>query len=95
MRRAGELDENKIIDLLVEVKTDVATLIGKLDRFNNLCDKTDNLEVKLTSVKDRSESNTHRINRLEGHNVWIWRTIGGTIIVGFITAFYNLLKILY
>lgn len=86
------MDNDKVIEILLEVKSDVAKIDGKLDSYNGLREKVDSIETKATETKARSESNTHRINKLEANNTWLWRTVAGAIISAVVATMAIFLK---
>ena len=86
------MDNDKVIEILLEVKSDVAKIDGKLDSYNGLREKVDKVETKTTETDARSKSNTHRIDKLEANNTWLWRTVAGAIIAAVITAFTTLVR---
>ena len=61
-----------IRERLVRLETLVGSLVGT--------------EAKLVEVDERGKSNTHRIDKLEANNTWLWRTIAGAIIVAAVSA---------
>jgi hypothetical protein len=68
---------NEILQRLVRVET-------KLDALTDLRSKVDDIENKEIEIDARTKSNTHRIDRLEGANTWLWRAIVGAIIASLI-----------
>lgn len=74
------------MDILLEVKAEVATINGKLDTYNSLQEKVDEIDTKATETEARSKSNTHRINKLEANNTWLWRAFAGAIIAAAVGA---------
>lgn len=68
-------------EVLVDIRERLVRVETKLDNQNGLREKVDFIENKSTETEARSKSNTHRIDRLEANNTWLWRTIVGAIIV--------------
>lgn len=76
--------------LLQEIRERVVRLETKVDNLNDIKTKVDRMETKLTEIEARSKSNTHRLDKSEANQTWLWRTVAGTIIgtvVGVIAAF--------
>lgn len=44
------------------------------------------MEEKAAETESRSKSNTHRIDKFEEKNTWLWHTVVGAIIVAAVTA---------
>ncbi|GAB6170532.1 hypothetical protein JCM15765_33200 [Paradesulfitobacterium aromaticivorans] len=80
------MEDNEIIKILLEVKSDVSRINGKLDSYNGLREKVDTIDTKATETDARAKSNTHRINKLEESNTWLWRTVASTFIAAGIAA---------
>jgi len=85
-RRCLSLEEDGVIKILLEVKSDVSRIEGKLDSYNGLREKVDTIEDRGIESEQRSKSNTHRIDKIEGNLTWLWRTVVGAIIVAAIGA---------
>ena len=68
-----------IRERLVRVET-------KLDNHNGIRERVDAVEDKAIANDSRGKSNTHRIDKLEENNTWLWRTIAGALIIAAITA---------
>lgn len=47
------------------------------------------LETKIIEVEACSKSILYRLKSIEDNNTWIWRTIGGTIIVAVLTFLFK------
>jgi len=73
-------------EALIDIRERLVRVETKLDNQNDLRDRTCNVEEKATGTESRSKSNTHRIDKLEEANVWLWRTIAGSIIVAGVSA---------
>lgn len=73
-------------ELLMEIRERLVRVETKLDNQNGLREKVDTLEAKTTEVEARAKSNTHRIDRLEANNTWLWRTVVGAIISAAVAA---------
>jgi hypothetical protein len=66
-------------ELLVEIKTKLDTLIRQFDKVSN--------GIGFPRCAERKEQITSlfkRIEKLENHNSWLWRSLGGAVIVGVI-----------
>ena len=73
-------------ELLMEIRERLVRVETKLDNQNGLREKVDTLESKVTETEAWAKSNTHRIDKLEANNTWLWRTVVGAIITGAIGA---------
>ena len=76
-------------DVLVDIRERLVRVETKIDNQNAILAKVDTLEDKVIETEQRSKSNTHRIDRLEANNTWLWRTIAGAIIAGVISLFFT------
>lgn len=79
-------------DVLIDIRERLVRVETKIDTQNDLRKKVDDTEMKVTEVDARSKSNTHRVNKLEENNTWLWRTTVGAIIVTFIGFMFTFLK---
>lgn len=73
-------------EVLIDIRERLVRVETKLDNQNDLRDRTCNLEEKATETEARSKSNTHRIDKLEENNTWLWRVVVGAIISTAVTA---------
>ncbi|EHQ92120.1 hemolysin XhlA family protein [Desulfosporosinus youngiae] len=67
-------------EVLMEIRERVVRVETKLDAQNDLRERVCSVEEKATETEQRSKSNTHRIDKLEANNTWLWRTVAGAII---------------
>lgn len=84
----GELADQQ--DVLIDIRERLVRVETKLNNQNDLRDRTCNVEEKATETEARSKSNTHRIDKLEENNTWLWRVVVGAIIsagVGAVVVF--------
>lgn len=79
-------------ELLIDIRERLVRVETKLDNQNGLRDKVDLVEDKVIEVEAQSRSNTQRIDKLEGNNTWLWRTVVGSIIAGVVGVFLALAK---
>lgn len=79
-------------DVLIDIRERLVRVETKLDAQMDLKEKVDKVETKATETEARSKSNTHRINKLEENNTWLWRTTVGAIIVTFVGFLFAFLK---
>lgn len=71
-------DQNQ--EVLIEIRERLVRVETKLDTSNDLRGKVDAVEDKAIETEARGKSNTHRIDKLEANNTWLWRTVVGAII---------------
>ncbi|EHQ88306.1 hemolysin XhlA family protein [Desulfosporosinus youngiae] len=71
----GDLQE-----VVIDIRERVVRVETKLDAQNDLRERVCAVEEKATETEQRSKSNTHRIDKLEANNTWLWRTVAGAII---------------
>lgn len=76
-------DQNEV---LIDIRERLVRVETKLDANNDLRDKVDSHETKITEVDSRSKSNTHRLDKIEANITWLWRTILGAVIAAGISA---------
>jgi peptidoglycan hydrolase CwlO-like protein len=72
--------------ILQDIRERVVRLETKLDNLNDVKEKVDKMETKITETEARSKSNTHRIDKIEANNTWLWRTIAGLIIAAVVST---------
>lgn len=75
-------------EVLQDIRERVVRVETKLDNFNGLREKADKVEAKLGEVEARAKSNTHRIDKIESNQTWLWRTIAGAIIAAVVGAVF-------
>ena len=66
-------------ELLVEIKTKLDTLIKQFEKVSN--------GVGFPRCAERKEQITtlfNRVEKLENHNTWLWRSLVGAVVVGVI-----------
>lgn len=64
----------EILERIVRIET-------KIDGYNNLREKLDNA-VKINEVQDEKINTLSMIlNKITDSQTWLWRTLGGTIII--------------
>lgn len=73
-------------DVLIDIRERLVRVETKLDTQNGLREKVEFIENKTTETEARSKSNTHRIDKLEANNTWLWRTVVGAIISAAVAA---------
>ncbi|MHB8075118.1 hemolysin XhlA [Desulfosporosinus fructosivorans] len=73
-------------EVLIDIRERLVRVETKLDTQNGLREKVDCIETKATETEARSKSNTHRIDKLEANNTWLWRTVVGAIICAGVAA---------
>lgn len=68
-------------EVLIDIRERLVRVETKLDNNNDLRDRVSTVEDKAIETEARSKSNTHRIDKLEANNTWLWRTVAGAIII--------------
>ncbi|GAB6171984.1 hemolysin XhlA family protein [Paradesulfitobacterium aromaticivorans] len=68
-------------EVLVDIRERLVRVETKIDNQNGIREKVDAVEDKAIETEARSKSNTHRIDKLEANNTWLWRTVAGAIIL--------------
>ena len=66
-------------ELLVEIKTKLDTLIKQFEKVSN--------GVGFPRCAERKEQITtlfNRVDKLENHNTWLWRSLVGAVVMGVI-----------
>jgi len=71
---------------MADIRERLVRVETKIDNLNDMGKKIDDTATKATENEARSKSNTHRIDKLESNNTWLWRTIVGAIICAAVTA---------
>ena len=67
-------------EVLVDIRERLVRVETKIDAQNGIREKVDAVETKIVETEQRSKSNTHRIDKLEDNNRWLWRTVAGIVI---------------
>ena len=73
-------------NLLMDIRERLVRVETKLDNHNGIRERVDAVEDRVIENESRGKSNTHRINKLEENNTWLWRTVVGAIICAAIAA---------
>lgn len=81
----GELADTQ--EVLIDIRERLVRVETKLDNQNDLRDRVGVVEEKATETESRSKSNTHRLDKLEANNTWLWRTVVAAIIAATIGGF--------
>ena len=74
-------------NLLMDIRERIVRVETKLDNHNGLRERVDVVEDRAIENESRGKSNSHRIDKLEENNTWLWRTIVGAIIGVSVAAF--------
>ena len=77
------MDEQKV---LMEIRERLVRVETKLDNHNGIRERLDAVEDRAIENEARGKSNTHRVNKLEENNTWLWRTVVGAIIIAAVAA---------
>jgi len=77
------MDEQKV---LMEIRERLVRVETKLDNHNGIRERLDAVEDRAIENEARGKSNTHRVNKLEENNTWLWRTVVGAIICAAVAA---------
>lgn len=67
-------------DVLVDIRERLVRVETKIDAQNGIREKVDAVENLAKDAETRSKSNTHRLDKLEANNTWLWRTVAGIVI---------------
>jgi len=73
-------------NLLMDIRERLVRVETKLDNHNGIRERVDAVEDRVIENESRGKSNTHRINKLEENNTWLWRTVVGAIICAAVAA---------
>ncbi|WP_425805250.1 hemolysin XhlA family protein [Desulfitobacterium sp. Sab5] len=73
-------------EVLVDIRERLVRVETKIDAQNDIRERVDAVEDKATKTEERSKSNTHRIDKLEANNTWLWRAFAGAIIAAAVGA---------
>lgn len=73
-------------EVLFDIRERLARIETKQDAQNGLREKVDCIERTGVETESRSRSNTHRLDKLEEANTWLWRKIVGAIIAAGISG---------
>ena len=73
-------------DVLIDIRERLVRIETKQDAQSDLGKKVDSIEKTGVETEARSKSNTHRLDKLEEANTWLWRKIVGAIIAAGISG---------
>jgi len=73
-------------NLLMDIRERLVRVETKLDNHNGIRERVDAVEDRAIENEFQGKSNTHRVNKLEENNTWLWRTVVGAIICAAIAA---------
>jgi len=73
-------------NLLMDIRERLVRVETKLDNHNGIRERVDAVEDRVIENESRGKSNTHRINKLEENNTWLWRTVVSAIIIAAVAA---------
>ena len=73
-------------NLLMDIRERLVRVETKLDNHNGIRERVDAVEDRVIENEARGKSNTHRVDKLEENNTWLWRTVVGAIICAAIAA---------
>ena len=79
-------------EVLIDIRERLVRVEVLLNNQNDLRGKVENVETKATETEARSKSNTHRIDKLEEANRWLWRTLTSALIASIISVALAILK---
>lgn len=83
------MNENSITQEIIERLTRLET---KLDNYNGLREKLDN-NCKTSEVQEEKlKQIDSRVIKIEDGQKWLWRTIGGALIVSFLATYFMWVK---
>jgi anti-sigma-K factor RskA len=79
-------------EVLIDIRERLVRIETILEPLPSIRERIDSIECRIHETDARSRSNTHRIDKLEENNTWLWRTVAGAIIAAVIAAFTALFK---
>jgi hypothetical protein len=71
---------DNIQQIIQEILERMVRMETKLDNYNGYREKTD-------AAFNMATNSEKRLDKIEGNVTWLWRTIAGALILGFIAAF--------
>lgn len=80
-------DIENLQNTIQEILQRITRVESKIDGYNNLREKLDNTSKAVEVHEEKIKTLDVRIAKIEGNNVWLWRTIGAAIVISFIGAF--------
>ena len=83
------MEDDQVLNILLEVKSDVAEIKGELKTYSATQEKLSATADCVKETEARSKSNTHRIDKIEANLTWLWRTIAGALIIAAIAAYVS------
>jgi anti-sigma-K factor RskA len=79
-------------EVLIDIRERLVRIETILEPLPSLREKIDSIECRAHEADTQSKSNTHRIDKLEENNTWLWRTVAGAIIAAVIAMLTTLFK---
>ena len=73
-------------NLLMDIRERLVRVETKLDNHNGIRERVDAVEDRVIENEGKGKSNTHRVDKLEENNTWLWRTVVGAIICATVAA---------
>ena len=73
-------------NLLMDIRERLVRVETKLDNHNGIRERVDAVEDRVIENEGKGKSNTHRVDKLEENNTWLWRTVAGAIIIAAVAA---------
>ncbi len=77
--------ENEIVQEILERLVRLET---KLDNYNGLREKLDTTSKNSDIQYERIKQLDTRLTKIEEGQKWLWRTIGGALIVSFLATYF-------
>ena len=66
---------------VMELRLDLARMDVKMDSIKDVKDKVDNHASRLTALEASAKSAHLRLDRMDSNQTWLWRTLGGAVIL--------------
>lgn len=75
-------ETKELRDLLTQVRLDIATMSGKLDKINDMDKELKDVDQRSTEALQSTKAAHKRLDKMEDGQTWLWRTVVGAAAVG-------------
>lgn len=80
-------ETKELYELITQLRLDIATMSGKLDRLNDMDKEVKALNLQVAEAIQSTRSAHKRLDQMDEKQTWTWRTTIGAAVVGVINIF--------
>jgi len=82
------MDDSKFQIEVLERLTAIETTLKQLD-YKELSEKVNDNDKKVIELENRINNNDKRLNKIEDNGKWLWKTVGGSIILALLALIFK------